>query len=41
MRPAQSPVVDRDGRRYTNMYETRDETNRRLAARGEMRVKTI
>jgi hypothetical protein len=26
--PAQRPPVDSDGRRYTNMYETKNETNR-------------
>jgi hypothetical protein len=33
--PAQSPVADGDRRRYTNMYETRNETNRRPVTCGE------
>jgi len=36
----QSPAVDGDERRYTNMYETRNETGRRSVAYGESQVQT-
>jgi hypothetical protein len=36
--PAQRPVVHGDGRRYTNMYETRNETNRRPVTYDESQV---
>jgi hypothetical protein len=32
---AQRPVVDGDEGRYTNMYETRNETNHRLVTSGD------
>jgi hypothetical protein len=35
------PVVDGDGRRYTNMYETKNETNCRPVTCGERQVPTI
>jgi hypothetical protein len=38
--PAQSPVSDGDGPRYTNMYETKNETNRRPVTYGEGQVQT-
>jgi hypothetical protein len=34
------PAVDGDGRRYTNMYETRNATNRRLVTCHKKRVLT-
>lgn len=34
-------VVDGDGRRYTNMYETKNETNCRPATCGERHVQTV
>jgi hypothetical protein len=37
---AQSPVVDANGPRCTNMYETRNETNRRPITYGERPVQT-
>jgi hypothetical protein len=33
--PDQRPMVDGDGPRYTNMYETRNETNRPSVTSGE------
>jgi hypothetical protein len=38
--PAQDVVVDGDGRRYTNVNETRNETNRSPVACGERQVQT-
>jgi hypothetical protein len=35
--PAQHPVVVGDGRRYTNMYETKNETIRSPVTSGEDR----
>jgi hypothetical protein len=34
------PEVEGHGRRYTNMYETRNETNRRPITCGERQVQT-
>jgi hypothetical protein len=39
-RPAQNTVVDGDRRRYTNMNETRNETNRSPVACGERQLQT-
>jgi hypothetical protein len=38
--PVQRPVVAGDGHRYTNMYETRNETNRGPVTCGGRRVQT-
>ena len=39
-RPAQIAVVDSDGRRYTNMNETNNDTNRSLVTCGESQVQS-
>ena len=38
--PAQSPAVDGDGPRYTNMYETRNETKRLPVTCADWQVQT-
>lgn len=38
--PAQIAVVDSDGRRYTNMNETNNDTNRSLVTCGESQVQS-